>query len=187
MQSQGLANLASNDADFDRVPGLTRYARREAGFEGPFRSEPRAQHDWIRFARCPAARPAKAAINRRTPKRPARGSVPSIQNPKSRIQNRMVGLAAGSKRGKAHPTLTGPRAPRDRAPVGWLGPVSGLPGSGRSRAVFFSCQLQVISRRLRLGGPTDPGRLARPVDETLEARGSRKRGEVRPRPAFPGR
>jgi len=26
MQNGGLANLASNDADFDRVPGLTRYA-----------------------------------------------------------------------------------------------------------------------------------------------------------------
>ena len=26
MQSHGLVNLASNDADFDRVPGLTRYA-----------------------------------------------------------------------------------------------------------------------------------------------------------------
>jgi predicted nucleic acid-binding protein len=26
MQSQGLTNLASNDADFDRVPGITRYA-----------------------------------------------------------------------------------------------------------------------------------------------------------------
>jgi predicted nucleic acid-binding protein len=26
MQSHGLINLASNDADFDRVPGLTRYA-----------------------------------------------------------------------------------------------------------------------------------------------------------------
>jgi len=26
MQSQGLTNLASNDSDFDRVPGVTRYA-----------------------------------------------------------------------------------------------------------------------------------------------------------------
>ncbi|HEY3395079.1 MAG TPA: type II toxin-antitoxin system VapC family toxin, partial [Lacipirellulaceae bacterium] len=26
MQANGLANLASNDSDFDRVPGLTRYA-----------------------------------------------------------------------------------------------------------------------------------------------------------------
>ena len=26
MQQQGLDNLASNDADFDRLPGLTRYA-----------------------------------------------------------------------------------------------------------------------------------------------------------------
>jgi predicted nucleic acid-binding protein len=26
MQAHGLMNLASNDADFDRVPGLTRYA-----------------------------------------------------------------------------------------------------------------------------------------------------------------
>ena len=26
MQSQGLTQLASNDADFDRVPGITRYA-----------------------------------------------------------------------------------------------------------------------------------------------------------------
>ncbi len=26
MQANGLTNLASNDADFDRVPGLTRYA-----------------------------------------------------------------------------------------------------------------------------------------------------------------
>ncbi len=26
MQNHGLTNLASNDADFDRVPGLTRYA-----------------------------------------------------------------------------------------------------------------------------------------------------------------
>ncbi len=26
MQQHGLTNLASNDADFDRVPGLTRYA-----------------------------------------------------------------------------------------------------------------------------------------------------------------
>ncbi len=26
MQHHGLTNLASNDADFDRVPGLTRYA-----------------------------------------------------------------------------------------------------------------------------------------------------------------
>jgi predicted nucleic acid-binding protein len=26
MQEHGLTNLASNDADFDRVPGLTRYA-----------------------------------------------------------------------------------------------------------------------------------------------------------------
>ncbi len=26
MQNDGLVNLASNDADFDRVPGLTRYA-----------------------------------------------------------------------------------------------------------------------------------------------------------------
>ena len=26
MQANGLSNLASNDADFDRVPGLTRYA-----------------------------------------------------------------------------------------------------------------------------------------------------------------
>jgi len=26
MQANGLANLASNDADSDRVPGLTRYA-----------------------------------------------------------------------------------------------------------------------------------------------------------------
>ncbi len=28
MQSRGLTNLASNDADFDRVPGITRYAPR---------------------------------------------------------------------------------------------------------------------------------------------------------------
>jgi predicted nucleic acid-binding protein len=26
MQANGLTNLASNDADFDRVPGMTRYA-----------------------------------------------------------------------------------------------------------------------------------------------------------------
>jgi predicted nucleic acid-binding protein len=26
MNQQGLTNLASNDSDFDRVPGLTRYA-----------------------------------------------------------------------------------------------------------------------------------------------------------------
>ena len=26
MQANGLTNLASNDADFDRIPGLTRYA-----------------------------------------------------------------------------------------------------------------------------------------------------------------
>jgi predicted nucleic acid-binding protein len=26
MQANGLTKLASNDADFDRVPGLTRYA-----------------------------------------------------------------------------------------------------------------------------------------------------------------
>lgn len=26
MQLQGLTNLASSDADFDRVPGITRYA-----------------------------------------------------------------------------------------------------------------------------------------------------------------
>jgi predicted nucleic acid-binding protein len=26
MQANGLSKLASNDADFDRVPGLTRYA-----------------------------------------------------------------------------------------------------------------------------------------------------------------
>jgi hypothetical protein len=26
MQQQGLTHLASHDADFDRVPGLTRYA-----------------------------------------------------------------------------------------------------------------------------------------------------------------
>lgn len=26
MQNHGLSNLASHDADFDRVPGLTRYA-----------------------------------------------------------------------------------------------------------------------------------------------------------------
>ena len=26
MQAHGLANLASKDADFDRVPGITRYA-----------------------------------------------------------------------------------------------------------------------------------------------------------------
>ena len=26
MQTHGLTNLASNDADFDRVPGITRYA-----------------------------------------------------------------------------------------------------------------------------------------------------------------
>jgi predicted nucleic acid-binding protein len=26
MQNHGLTNLASNDTDFDRVPGLTRYA-----------------------------------------------------------------------------------------------------------------------------------------------------------------
>jgi predicted nucleic acid-binding protein len=26
MQAHGLTNLASSDADFDRVPGLTRYA-----------------------------------------------------------------------------------------------------------------------------------------------------------------
>jgi predicted nucleic acid-binding protein len=26
MQANGLTNLASNDADFDRVPGLTHYA-----------------------------------------------------------------------------------------------------------------------------------------------------------------
>ena len=25
MQAHGLANLASNDTDFDRVPGITRY------------------------------------------------------------------------------------------------------------------------------------------------------------------
>ena len=26
MQAHGLTNLASNDSDFDRVPGITRYA-----------------------------------------------------------------------------------------------------------------------------------------------------------------
>lgn len=31
MQSNGLTKLASNDADFDRVPGVTRYGPGERG------------------------------------------------------------------------------------------------------------------------------------------------------------